>query len=133
MTNKLNSEFSSKLKENNKKLNKDAIENCKGITEKIDTILALYFGKDDKRQGITSDPEVSVSERIGLAAYYIGTRQNGISKTERILIEHANTAVDEVLKTTNAFFEDEWSIFKTDMERTELSSFKTIKTFKLKN
>jgi len=130
---KIASEFSSKLKENNKKLNKDAIENCKGITEKIDTILALYFGKDDKRQGITSDPEVSVSERIGLAAYYIGTRQNGISKTERILIEHANTAVDEVLKTTNAFFEDEWSIFKTDMERTELSSFKTIKTFKLKN
>ena len=130
---KIASEFSSKLNENNKKLNKDAIENCKGITEKIDTILALYFGKDDKRQGITSDPEVSVSERIGLASYYIGTRQNGISKTERILIEHANTAVDEVLKTTNAFFEDEWSIFKTDMERTELSPFKTIETFKLKN
>ena len=130
---KIVSEFSNTLKENNEKLNKDAIENCKEITKKIEAILALYFGKNDKRQGITSDPEVSVTERIGLASYYIGTRQHGISKTERQLIEHATTAIDEALKTTNTFFEDEWSTFKTEMEAKDLSPFKTIKTFELKN
>ncbi len=130
---KIVSEFSNTLKENNEKLNKDAIENCKEITKKIEAILALYFGKNDKRQGITSDPEVSVTERIGLASYYIGTRQHGVSKTERQLIEHATTAIDDALKTTNSFFEDEWSTFKTEMEAVKLSPFKTIKTFKLKN
>ena len=130
---KIVSEFSNTLKENNEKLNKDAIENCKEITKKIEAILALYFGKNDKRQGITSDPEVSVTERIGLASYYIGTRQHGVSKTEHQLIEHATTAIDDALKTTNSFFEDEWSTFKTEMEAVKLSPFKTIKTFKLKN
>ena len=126
-------EFSAKLKKNNKTLNKDAIENCKAITKKIDTILALYFGKNDKRQGITSDPEISVTDRMGLAAYYSRTRQNGITATERKLIAHANTAVEETLKTTNSFFEDEWSKFKTEMERNDVSPFKPVETFKLKN
>jgi len=126
-------EFSAKLKKNNKTLNKDAIENCKKITKKIDTILAIYFGKNDKRQGITSDPEVSVTDRMGLAAYYSRTRQNGITATERKLIAHANTAVEEALKTTNSFFEDEWSKFKTEIERNDMSPFKPVETFKLKN
>ena len=127
------SEFSDKLTKNNKKLHKDAIKNCKEITKKIDTILALYFGKEDKRQGITNDPEVSVLERIGLASYYTGTRKNGISSTERTLIEHAKAAIRDALKTTNTFFEDEWPTFQIEMEAKELSPFEIIKTFKLKN
>jgi len=130
---KIVSEFSDKLTKNNKKLHKDAIKNCKEITKKIDTILALYFGKEDKRQGITNDPEVSVLERIGLASYYTGTRKNGISSTERTLIEHAKAAIRDALKTTNTFFEDEWPTFQIEMEAKELSPFEIIKTFKLKN
>tara|TARA_B110000967_G_scaffold187640_1_gene209732 strand:- start:1621 stop:4830 length:3210 start_codon:yes stop_codon:yes gene_type:complete len=130
---KIVSEFSNKLTKNNKKLHKDAIKNCKEITKKIDTILALYFGKEDKRQGITNDPEVSVLERIGLASYYTGTRKNGISSTERTLIEHAKTAIRDALKSTNTFFEDEWPTFQIEMEAKELSPFEIIKTFKLKN
>ena len=126
------SEFSDKLTEKNKKLNKDAIENCEKITKKIDTILALYFGKDDKRQGITSDPVVSVTERIGTASYYISTRQHGITDTEHSLMEQAKTAIDSALKKTNTFFEDEWFIFQTEMESKDLSPFKTMKIFKLK-
>jgi hypothetical protein len=70
---------------------------------------------------------------MGLAAYYSRTRQNGITATERTLIAHANTAVEEALNTTNSFFEDEWSKFKTEMERTDVSPFKPVETFKLKN
>ena len=131
-SNEIVSEFSDKLNEKDKELHKDALKNCKEITEKIDTILALYFGKEDKRQGITSDPVVSVSERIGTALYYIGTRQNGITDTEHSLVEHAKTAIDNALKTTNRFFEEDWVDFKTEMETKDLSPFKNIKTFELK-
>ena len=130
---KIVSEFSDKLSKKDKKLNKEALKNCKKINKKIDTILALYFGKDDKRQGITSDPVVSVTERIGTALYYTSTRQHGITDTERNLIEQAKTAIDSALKTTNSFFEDEWLTFQTEMEAKDLSPFKIIKTFKLKN
>ena len=127
------SEFSDKLSKKDKKSNKDALKSCKKITKKIETILALYFGKDDKRQGITSDPVVSVTERIRTALYYISTRQNGITNTERSLTAQAKTAIDSALKTTNSFFEEEWLKFQTEMEAKNLSPFKTIETFKLKN
>ena len=127
------SEFSDKLNKKDKKINKEALKNCKEITKKLDTILALYFGKDDKRQGITSDPVVSVTERIGTASYYISTRQHGITDTEHSLVKQAKTAIDSALKTTNSFFEAEWLTFQTEMEAKDLSPFKTIETFKLKN
>ena len=120
------------MSKKHKELYKDALKNCKDITEKIDTILALYFGKEDKRQGITSDPVVSVAERIGTALYYIRTRQNGITDTERSLIEQAKTAIDSALKTTNRFFEEDWVDFETEMETIDLTPFKNIKTFELK-
>ena len=127
------SEFSDKLSKKDKKLNKEALKNCKEITKKIDTILALYFGKDDKRQGITSDPVVSVTERIGTALYYTSTRQHGITDTERHLMEQVKIAIGNALKTTNSFFEEEWLTFQTEMEAKDLSPFKAIETFKLKN
>jgi len=127
------SEFSDKLSKKDKKLNKEALKNCKEITKKIDTILALYFGKDDKRQGITSDPVVSVTERIGTALYYTSTRQHGITDTERHLMGQVKIAIGNALKTTNSFFEEEWLTFQTEMEAKDLSPFKAIETFKLKN
>ncbi|MBT7850534.1 MAG: hypothetical protein HN714_03295 [Formosa sp.] len=127
------SEFSEKLSKKDKKLNKEALKKCKELTEKIDSLLALYFGKEDKRQGITSDPEVSVTERVGIASYYTSTRQNGITNTERSLIKHAKTAIESALEATNTFFTEEWGAFRTDMEAKELSPFKPVETFKIKN
>ena len=127
------SEFSEKLSKKDKKLNKEALKRCKELTEKIDSLLALYFGKEDKRQGITSDPEVSVTERVGIASYYTSTRQNGITNTERSLIKHAKTAIESALEATNTFFTEEWGAFRTDMEAKELSPFKPVETFKIKN
>ena len=42
--------------------NQEDVKKCKDIIEKIDKILALYFGKEDFRQGIVRNPlEVSSS------------------------------------------------------------------------
>ena len=58
-------DFSKKLKKEDKKLHKEAIKSSDSILKKIDELVALYIGKEDKRQGITRNPEVTVMNRIG--------------------------------------------------------------------
>ena len=128
---KIVSKFLDRLTEKNKGDYAENIEKCNEIAEEIDTVLALYFGKEDTRQGITNTPEVSVIDRYRTANYYIGTRQNGMTETEHILLKQAKEALSEALKSTNLFFETEWVDFKLKMENIEFTDFETIKTFKI--
>ena len=128
---KIVSKFLDRLTEKNKGDYAENVEKCNKIKEKIDAILALYFGKEDTRQGITNTPEVSVIDRYRTANYYIGTRQNGMTQTEHILLKQAKEALSEALKSTNLFFETEWVDFKLKMENIEFTDFETIKTFKI--
>ena len=128
---KIVSKFLDRLSEKNKGDYAENVEKCNKIKEKIDAILALYFGKEDTRQGITNTPEVSVIDRYRTASYYIGTRQNGMTETEHILLKQAKEALSEALKSTNLFFETEWVDFKLKMENIEFTDFETIKTFKI--
>ena len=128
---KIVSKFLDRLTEKNKRDYAENVEKCNKIKEKIDAILALYFGKEDTRQGITNTPEVSVIDRYRTASYYIGTRQNGMTETEHILLKQAKEALSEALKSTNLFFETEWVDFKLKMENIEFTDFETIKTFKI--
>ena len=128
---KIVSKFLDRLTEKNKGDYGENVEKCNKIKEKIDAILALYFGKEDTRQGITNTPEVSVIDRYRTASYYIGTRQNGMTETEHILLKQAKEALSEALKSTNLFFETEWVDFKLKMENIEFTDFETIKTFKI--
>jgi photosystem II stability/assembly factor-like uncharacterized protein len=128
---KIVSKFLDRLTEKNKGDYAENIEKCNEIAEEIDTVLALYFGKEDTRQGITNTPEVSVIDRYRTASYYIGTRQNGMTETEHILLKQAKEALSEALKSTNLFFETEWVDFKLKMENIEFTDFETLKTFKI--
>ena len=128
---KIVSKFLDRLTEKNKGDYAENVEKCNKIKEKIDAILALYFGKEDTRQGITNTPEISVIDRYRTASYYIGTRQNGMTETEHILLKQAKEALSEALKSTNLFFETEWVDFKLKMENIKFTDFETIKTFKI--
>ena len=121
-------EYSKMLAKLDKEKHKDDIKASKDISKKIDQIIAIYLGKVDKRQGITSDPTVNVVERIGGASFYAGTRQNGITSTERTLLKHAKDALNEAIDKTNTFFIEEWAPYKEKMEAIEISPFKEVKT-----
>tara|TARA_B110000003_G_scaffold203862_1_gene202550 strand:+ start:1432 stop:4626 length:3195 start_codon:yes stop_codon:yes gene_type:complete len=130
---KIASIFIDRLSEENKDYHKNSLKECDDIIEKIDTILALYFGKDDKRQGIVRNtPEISVIERYRNANYYISTRQNGMTRTEHILLEQAKEALSKALKLTNEFFESEWVNYKLIIENIDFTDFKAIETFEIK-
>tara|TARA_R110002072_G_scaffold23949_2_gene81986 strand:+ start:98691 stop:101903 length:3213 start_codon:yes stop_codon:yes gene_type:complete len=123
-------ELSEKLKKEDDKKYKEEIKASKEIVKKIDSLVALYIGKEDKRQGITRNPEVTVMQRLGTAGWYSGSRPNGMTQTENTLMKHAKDQLDSALKETNNFFVTEWTEYKSKMERVNISPFKEIETFK---
>ncbi len=116
--------FKKDLSSLDKKKFKDQIKKSKSLIKKIDTIIAIYIGKEDKRQGITRNPEVNVSQRIGTASWYTGSRKNGITTTERTLIKQAKESLQEALKKTNLFFKEDWMLYQKEMEALKTSPFK---------
>ncbi len=124
--------FSKELKEKDEKKYKDQIKASNDIIKEIDSVIALYLGKDDKRQGITRNPEITVMQRIQNANRYAGSRKNGITKTERDLIKYAEDELKMALDKTNSFFGDKWKAYRESIESLDVSPFKETETFRLK-
>ncbi|QKX06225.1 hypothetical protein HN014_15345 [Aquimarina sp. TRL1] len=124
--------FQQKLQKEDKTKYKEQIKTAQETSKAIDSLIALYIGKEDKRQGITRNPEVSVMQRIGTASWYTGSRKSGITATERQLIQQAKDALSTALTKTNTFFTDSWEPYQKSMEAITLSPFKEIKSFQLK-
>ncbi len=124
-------QYKKELGKLDKKTYKEDIKASKDIVEKIDDLIAIYLGKVDKRQGITRNPDPNVNQRLGTAGWYVGSRQNGLTSTEKTLIKNAKDALSKALDSTNTFFNDEWNPYKEKIEALETSPFKAIKTFKL--
>jgi len=125
------SSYQKRLKNLDSKKYKAEIKASKDMVKKIDTIMALYFGKVDKRQGITRSPLPTVSSRISKARSYVRSRQNGISKTETTLIQHAKESLNDFLNEVNTFLNNNWKPYRSTIEALETSEFKKTKTFSL--
>lgn len=123
--------YSKQMKEMDKKKYKDQIKSSGDIVKAIDSVIALYIGKEDKRQGITRNPEITVMQRIGTAGYYTATRQSGLTATERKLLAYAEADLKKALEQTNSFFSDRWKAYREAMEALALSPFKEVKNFNL--
>ena len=92
----------------------------------------MYLGKEDKRQGITRNPETNVLQRIGEAGRYASSRKTGITSTENKLIQYAEEALQEALVKTNAFFTSEWATYRSSLEKIDNSPFKETKIIAIK-
>lgn len=124
-------DYQSLLKKLDKEKYKEQIKASKDVVKHIDSIVDKFLGKEDKRQGITRNPEVTVMQRLGLARSYVGSRQNGITATETTLIKNAKNAMDKVLGEVNAFFNNEWTEYRSTMEGVQASPFKDTSIFSL--
>jgi len=123
--------FQTDLKKIDKEKYKDDIKSSKDMVKQIDEIIDIYLGKEDKRQGITRNPETTVSQRIGLANGYVSSRQNGLTSTETTLIKNAKNALNDALESTNKFFTETWKPYQLKMEQLQINPFKEIQSFKL--
>ncbi|PQV46541.1 sortilin (neurotensin receptor 3) [Jejuia pallidilutea] len=125
--------YQSELKQLDREKYKTHIKASKAIVKEIDTLMALFLGKEDKRQGIVRSPKPNISRRISLANSYVSSRQNGITATEKALIAQAKTALQSGLDKTNTFFNEAWKGYKDKMNDVNLSPFKETKSFKLQD
>jgi photosystem II stability/assembly factor-like uncharacterized protein len=128
---KVASRYQKELKELDKDKFKDQIEASENISKAIDSLVAVYIGKEDKRQGITRNPEMTVVRRIYNAYGYAGSRPGGMTDTEQRLMQYAKADLQKALAETNAFLANRWKVYKEDMEALELSPFKKVETLAL--
>ena len=123
--------FQKELKDLDKEKFKDQIEASKKIVKQIDSIVALYLGKEDKRQGITRNPDPSVMQRLNTASSYVNSRKTGLTETEKRLVQFAKEELNSALEKTNAFFAGSWKTYKNSIETLDLSPFKETETYSL--
>ncbi|WP_422079604.1 VPS10 domain-containing protein [Ulvibacterium sp.] len=123
--------FEKELKEMDKEKYKDEIKASKTIQKQIDSTVALYLGKEDKRQGITRNPEITVVQRLNTARNYVESRKTGVTETERKLVRFAEQDLKTALQKTNAFFDDTWKAYRNEIQQLEVSPFKETQSFSL--
>lgn len=123
--------FSKDLAKKDKKQYKEAIESAKEMNKKIDALIALFLGKEDKRQGIIRNAEVTVVQRLQTARWYVNSRYGEQTTTEKQLIAQFEEACKEALQKTNTFFTNEWPTYKNKMDQLPISPFKKTTTFNL--
>ena len=123
--------YKKRIEQKDKEENKELLKLIEEHSKKIEDILILYIGKEDKRQGIVSNPENSVLKRIYSASRYVRSRPSGITSTEKQLLEHTRQDLQTALDQTNAYYEVNWDAVRTQIEAIDLSEFDTIKRFKL--
>jgi len=123
--------FQTDLKKLDKDKYKEDIKSSKDIIKQIDELIDVYLGKEDKRQGITRNREDTVTERLSLASYYVGSRQHGLTSTETTLMKNAREGIDEALGKTNTFYKDSWKPYQDKMEQLKVDYFKEVKSFQL--
>ncbi|MEX0315011.1 MAG: hypothetical protein AB3N18_12615 [Allomuricauda sp.] len=123
--------FQKEFKELDKEKYKAEIDASKEIVKQIDSVIALYIGKEDKRQGITRNPEISVMQRLNTASFYVGTRKAGVTATEKRLLQFAKKELQSALEKTNSFFNSDWKPYRESIEALDVSPFKQTSTFTL--
>ena len=121
--------FKKDLSKEDKKKYKKQIKISSNIIKEINKIIAVFIGKEDNRQGITRNPEVSVNNRLYTAKGYVASRFGHLTATERQLIKQFKNALETAVKKSNDFFETKWVNYKTKLEVITISPFKEIKKF----
>ena len=125
--------YKKQLKEADAEAYKELLEQCSSTLDKITTLVDLFLGKEDKRQGIVRNAGDTVMTRINLARYYVQSRPSGITATENQLMDNAKQGLNAALEKVNSFYTADWQELKSKIEAQKLSQFKSVQQFDLQN
>ncbi len=121
-----------KFSKKDKKLYKDIIKKSEKTITKIDSIIDVFLGKKDKRQGIVRSPIPNINSRLGFAKWYGYNPSEELNATEQRLFNQFKESLKKGLQLTNEFFDKEWKAYQNDVEKINISPFKDIKEFSVK-
>ncbi len=127
----LANQYSQQFKEVDQEHFESAIDSSKAIIKEIDGLVDLFLGKEDDRQGIVRSPKETIMSRIGKATSYIRSRPNGVTETEKMLMDQARTYLEDGMQQVNEFLMNEWKTYQTEMEAIEVKRTVEVPEFSL--
>ena len=123
-SNAIANNYKKQFKEVDAKKYKEVIKKSDSITKSIDMLIDAMIGKEDKRQGITRNPEITPINFLYTASRYVRGLQEKPGKTQTQLIQNADEKVDEVMQKIEAFFKTDWTKYRKEIKAIDFTLFK---------
>ncbi len=123
-------QYKKHLKSNKEESYKKAFKSTDSIIKSINGLMDDMLGKEDKRQGITRNPDPSTVSYLSTARRYIGSLLQEPGNTEKQLIKNAYEKVNPVIDKIDAFFKNDWANYRKEIEALNLSLFKDVEALK---
>lgn len=121
---KIVEELIKRMKDKNEQAFEEQIKRSKETKDTLNSMLDLYLGKVDERQGITADQLNTVSSLLGTAQFYLGNALHAPTTTEEALVARFKEAMSEANRAVDNYLASEWPAYKAEMEALDLSPFK---------
>ncbi|WP_299055518.1 hypothetical protein [uncultured Polaribacter sp.] len=112
------------IKDEKDKTYTDAIKASNKIVKEIDSIINIYMGSIDKRQGITRNTKPTVNSRLYTAKRYISSRFGPQTETETILTKQFIEAFKKAEKQTVDFLNTSWKKYRENIEKITIPTFR---------
>jgi hypothetical protein len=123
-------DYEKRIKEAKRDDLKEAMDKTKAMKDSLNSLMDYIVGKEDKRQGITRQPDPTPVNYIRTASGYISRANDAVSATDQRVFKHAEDKVNEVLNRVNTFYQSQWSGYRSAIEQVSLSPFKDYEPLK---
>ena len=98
--------------------------------DSLNSMLDVFVGKEDKRQGITRNLEKSINTYLRSASRYLGNALHAPGETENKLIAKFEEEFAKAMEMVNGYFMEEWPKFREAVEKLDTSPFKDYEDLK---
>ncbi len=99
----------------------------KTTTDSLKALRNLVFGTPSEKQGLSRSNEVTVMSRVNIARSAVTYKLAAPGAQEERLIKEAEASIDTIIKKINAYFDNEWKVFRKLVEEIPLKMFKEYK------
>jgi len=101
----------------------DLIKESKAVKDSLNSLLNLYVGKEDKRQGITDDPVLNVNDHYGNTYFFISNASHIPGPMEEKMLEKTSDVIVFANQKVEAYFDKNWKNFIVKFDNISLSPF----------
>ncbi len=118
------------LKKKDKEGYEDQIELCKTTIDTLNSMLDVFLGEEDDRQGITRGTPNSVNNAYFSARRYTANALHAPGQTENKLIARFENDLKEAMDMVNGYYAEKWAAFRDTVEKLDTSPFKDYEEIK---
>lgn len=118
------------LKKKDKEGFEEQIKLCKKTIDTLNSMMDVFLGPVDDRQGITRGQPNSVNNAYFGASRYVSNALHAPGGTENKLIAKFEMELAKAMETVNGYYSNEWGKFQEAVESLDTSPFKEYEEIK---